>query len=245
MVCGILVLIVGLLLIQTASAAETQSRHGDSNLIGNFRDNVYYVSARPQSYILLALLVATPALSEHETNRPYRNWITDPSKDRFFSVGYTLGSPPVHLAGALALYFSGKAFHNSELAALGSDLTSALIISGGVAMGLKLAIDRTRPDSSRYSFPSGHATMAFTTAGIVAERYGLWPGLAAELTATYVGLSRLQENKHYITDVVAGAVLGSYVAYEVSHRRKLAKSIHLSIAPMNGGARVLLAIHFK
>ncbi|MEK7774360.1 MAG: phosphatase PAP2 family protein [Candidatus Zixiibacteriota bacterium] len=230
---------------QTTSATEAQSRHSDSNLFCNLKDNVYYLSARPQSYILLGLLVATPALSEHETNRPYRSWTTDPNKERFFSAGYTLGSPPVHLAGALALYFSGKAFHKEEFAGLGSELTSALLISGGIAMGLKLATDRTRPDSSRYSFPSGHATMAFTTAGIVVERYGLWPGIAAEIAATYVGLSRLQENKHYITDVVAGAVLGSYVAYEVSHRRKLANSITVSVAPMNSGAGVELAIHFK
>ena len=60
------------------------------------------------------------------------------------------------------------------------------------------------------SFPSGHATVAFAAATIFAKEYRNRPivPVIAYTSATLIGLSRLTENKHWATDVLAGAAVG-------------------------------------
>ncbi|RYZ59050.1 MAG: phosphatase PAP2 family protein [Chitinophagaceae bacterium] len=67
-----------------------------------------------------------------------------------------------------------------------------------------------REDRVGSSFPSGHTTAAFAVATVFAETYKEkpWIPVVAYSTAGLVGLSRLTENKHWLTDVVAGAALG-------------------------------------
>ncbi|MBB1285236.1 phosphatase PAP2 family protein [Flavisolibacter sp. BT320] len=68
----------------------------------------------------------------------------------------------------------------------------------------------SREDRIGSSFPSGHTTAAFAVATVFAEQYKnkSWIPLIAYSAASLVGVSRLSENKHWITDVVAGAALG-------------------------------------
>lgn len=60
------------------------------------------------------------------------------------------------------------------------------------------------------SFPSGHTTAAFAAATVYALEYKNKPliPIISYSAATLIGLSRLTENKHWPTDVLAGAVLG-------------------------------------
>lgn len=68
------------------------------------------------------------------------------------------------------------------------------------------------PDGSKAnnSFPSGHTTVAFAAATVYALEYKSKPivPIFAYTAATLVGISRITENKHWLTDVVAGAALG-------------------------------------
>jgi len=59
----------------------------------------------------------------------------------------------------------------------------------------------------KYSFPSGHSTMAFTSASITASNFNDW-GLYAYSLAILIGLSRFALGVHYLTDVFCGAILG-------------------------------------
>jgi len=113
-----------------------------------------------------------------------------------------------------------------------SDLLRAQAINGILTLSLKGIINRPRPDGAPYSFPSGHTSTSFATAAVIYRHFGWKWGLPAAAAATYVGLSRLQENKHYLSDVIAGAVLGGYVGYKVAGRPSGNKS--LSIVPMAG-----------
>lgn len=74
-----------------------------------------------------------------------------------------------------------------------------------------------RPDSnSRHSFPSGHTATAFMGAELVRQEYGTWYGLAAYTVATAIGVSRIYNDRHWASDVVAGAgfgVLSAKVGY--------------------------------
>lgn len=73
---------------------------------------------------------------------------------------------------------------------------------------LKQAIDKPRPDGSKNnSFPSGHTSAAFSGATFIHERYGFNTAWLAYVVASFVGYSRVNAEKHYWEDVLAGAIL--------------------------------------
>jgi membrane-associated phospholipid phosphatase len=76
--------------------------------------------------------------------------------------------------------------------------------------GIKFAVREPRPvsRSERDSFPSGHSTAAFAFAGYVYEEHGLKWGVPALALASFVGASRINDNRHYLHDVLAGATIG-------------------------------------
>ncbi|HNY90666.1 MAG TPA: phosphatase PAP2 family protein [bacterium] len=77
---------------------------------------------------------------------------------------------------------------------------------------LKLATHRLRPDgSSRDSFPSGHASASACVAAHLQRRYGAAAGLPAAAAALITGASRLQHERHWLSDVLAGALLGGLI----------------------------------
>ncbi len=67
------------------------------------------------------------------------------------------------------------------------------------------------------SFPSGHTTVAFAAATVFAMEYKNHPliSIISYSAATLIGLSRITENKHWITDVLAGAALGYLTGRQV------------------------------
>ena len=75
---------------------------------------------------------------------------------------------------------------------------------------LKYATHEERPDhSSRDSFPSGHATTSFAFASIVAQEHAWYWGSLAYAAAAFSGVSRVNDNRHYLHDVIAGGALGT------------------------------------
>jgi membrane-associated phospholipid phosphatase len=123
-------------------------------------------------------------------------------------AGAVLGGGLVQLGGAVGSYAVGRLTSNAGLEALGSDLIRAQAMSGIITHAIKFSAGRTRPDGSRYSFPSGHTSASFATAAVLAEHFGWKVGLPAYAAAAYVGTSRLSENKHYASDVIFGAAIG-------------------------------------
>lgn len=75
---------------------------------------------------------------------------------------------------------------------------------------LKYTVREKRPNGdNRLSFPSGHTTTAFAFASVVGAEHSIGWGVGAYSLATLVGLSRIDDNKHYLNDVIAGAVIGT------------------------------------
>lgn len=62
------------------------------------------------------------------------------------------------------------------------------------------------------SFPSGHASNAFATAASLGYAYGWWVGVPATAVAVAIGAGRISENRHWLSDVVAGTTLGLFWA---------------------------------
>lgn len=120
---------------------------------------------------------------------------------------------------------------NAKARAVAMDGITASVIAGGlITPGLKYTVGRKRPNASSsvfdiapfsgsYSFPSGHTTQAFAVATVVASHYEQWwiKGLSYSLAAG-VGWSRIHHNKHYASDVVAGAIIGTVIGRTIVRR---------------------------
>jgi len=93
----------------------------------------------------------------------------------------------------------------------------ALVVGTFITGLLKLAFKRRRPDGrwgafdrlvDPHSFPSGHANRAAILAVLTIAYGPLWAGLAVVIWAVVVGLSRVMLGMHYLSDVVAGWIVG-------------------------------------
>lgn len=98
-------------------------------------------------------------------------------------------------------------------------------VSIGLTYLFKLSFNRERPYNtypqidaykvmSSASFPSGHTSLAFSTATALSLQYPKWYIIAPSfLWASSVGYSRINLGVHYPTDVITGAILGAGSAY--------------------------------
>jgi membrane-associated phospholipid phosphatase len=90
-----------------------------------------------------------------------------------------------------------------------------------VTYGLKEAFPEWRPDrSDRKSFPSGHTSSAFAAASTLFNREGPTVGIPALAVASFVGLARVEADKHHWYDVVVGAGIGSAAGFLITRDRK-------------------------
>jgi len=91
----------------------------------------------------------------------------------------------------------------------------------------KYTVKRERPNgSNNLSFPSGHASAAFTGASYLHHRYGFAWGAPMYAIAAVISYQRVNVKDHYWTDVIAGAALGYVSGYLFS-----AKYPNIWVAP--------------
>lgn len=92
------------------------------------------------------------------------------------------------------------------------ELTTSYIVLGAIVNGIKYTVREPRPDgSSNNSFPSGHTATTFMGAELVRIEYGEehpWFAVGAYAIATTVGVLRVYNERHWFTDVFAGAGVG-------------------------------------
>jgi len=100
---------------------------------------------------------------------------------------------------------------------------------------LKRMTHELRPDKSDHrSFPSGHATYAFAGATMLHHEYGKrspWITIGGYGLATLIAADRVRQDRHYLHDVCAGAVIGvasTELSYYVS--KKLFRSNHVGLS---------------
>lgn len=153
-----------------------------------------------------------------------------------FAPGQTIGGDAIQVGGAVAAYSIGRLTHNARAASLGADLIRAQALTQTLTYAIKFAAKRTRPDGSSRSFPSGHAAATFASATVLQSHFGWKAGIPAYAVASYVAASRLQMNRHYLSDVTFGAVLGILSARTVTVGRGDARfAVGPMAAPGGGG----------
>lgn len=141
-----------------------------------------------------------------------------------------------------AMGFKGKhdAWNQTAL------LVKSEILMNVMVFSLKNITHEQRPDGSAYnSFPSGHTAQAFLSAELLRREFGKdYPGVAigGYVVATAVGAMRILNNRHWVSDVVAGAgfgILSVNIAY-LTHQNKWPiwkkKPENLSVMPYYNGS---------
>jgi membrane-associated phospholipid phosphatase len=128
--------------------------------------------------------------------------------DRVLEPGNIIGGFQMQLGSALATYTIGRITHSPRVTAVGADLLRAHIVSQTVTGLVKVSAQRTRPDGTNLSFPSGHTSASFATATVLQRHFGWKVGVPAMGLATYVAAARIHEKRHFLSDVAFGAAIG-------------------------------------
>jgi hypothetical protein len=167
---------------------------------------------------------------------------------------YLQYSPALAVYGLNALGIKGK--NNFRDRAIIYGLST--VISSAIVIPLKNITKVQRPDGSGFnSFPSGHTTTAFAAAEFMRQEYkevSPWYGITGYAAATATAVLRLYNNKHWVSDVVAGAgfgILSTKLAYWIypSLKRKFFKDKPMNTMVMpfyqNGGGGLALIYNFR
>ena len=175
--------------------------------------------------ILGSLFLADKSINEQgiESRSPTTNSVSS-ATEPFGSTG--------GFAVAASLIAAGLVFHSPGTRDTGRDALEAAVIAGLFDAAVKKISGRERPvnsngetvfepGSSNVSFASGHTTVAFAVASVIAARSPGWiiPGLAYT-AAALVGFDRINSQAHFASDVFAGAVLGTVTGRWLVHRHE-------------------------
>ena len=167
-------------------------------------------------------------------------------------AGEQLGKPYIIVPMALALYGAGRLDHRHQRFRDATyDIAQLTVVAAAYTTVLKYATQRKRPDGSdKLAFPSGHTSNAFAWATIGAHYYGWKVAVPGYAVAGLVGVSRMEKNAHYLSDVLAGAGLGYLSARAVIRKdsEPTGPGTHVSLAPARdargGGAGLAVTLTF-
>ena len=192
---------------------------------------------------------------------------------RTAATGFRLIGDPGSIAVAAALYVIGRKSDNAHVEDIGLHATESILAATVVAGGIKVVAGRARPEvdvnnprdfqlfrglkgSAFQSFPSGHTTSAFAFAATVSSELARWQpgtrwtvGPVMYTGAALVGASRIYNNKHWASDVLAGAAIGTFVGtkvvrYQHSHPGNWLdkKFLTVGVSKSNAGISPILSV---
>jgi hypothetical protein len=205
---------------QKAEAKEppTPAHTGIHTLLGDLVEDIKHLPAMENVY--LAAIGGGLAAAAHPADRTLNARLIShyDAVNTAFAPGKYLGDTPEQVAASLGTYAFGRIFDKPKVAHLGMDLVQAQILTELLVEPIKFATRRERPDgSNRQSFPSGHAAITFATATVIERHLGWRKSLLGYAIASYVAASRLHDNRHYLSDVIFGAAVGSIAGRTVVH----------------------------
>ena len=177
--------------------------------------------------------LAALSLADKPINTAIQNMRT-PTTDDIADVLQYFGSPVVFVPATLVPILVGLISHNENLTMSGVRIGSSLLLAGATAGVLKYTVGRWRPNesSTQYKFspvstshdswPSGHTTMAFALASSASyEIHRTWATVGLYTLAAGTGWARMNNDKHWLTDVGGGVLIGITSAKFVDRQWKV------------------------
>ena len=217
---------------------ETPPHTGIRALLDGLRLDLTRIPSRKNAYIALgggALALAAHPLDQ-EFNAHLRSHYT--LVNDIYAPAKYYGDTPEQIALSLGTYAYGRIFDQPKVSHLGMDLLRAQAITEILVEPIKFATQRTRPDgSNNQSFPSGHAAITFAGATVLERHLGWKKSALAYVVAAYVASSRMHDNRHYLSDVVFGAAVGTIAGRVVTEHGR--ETWTLVPAAVPGGAVIL------
>lgn len=175
---------------------------------GNTRSHPYYNWKRDLTFAGVPIFLASFIIKDQK--RAFRSARFHYEKSFKSEIdNYSQFFPYAAIVGMKAFGYQGRSsWDRFVVSSLAANAVMALAINA-----TKYSVKEMRPDnSSKNSFPSGHTATAFTAATILHKEYGLtrspWFSVAGYGVATATGVMRVLNNRHWISDVIAGAGLG-------------------------------------
>jgi membrane-associated phospholipid phosphatase len=219
-------------------------RSGLRDLPRDLARNTRQLFSRPN--FLPLMIGAGASAAAHPADTHLREYFDRPRLGRAGDVfGAKLGSGGVVAAAVGSVWVASRIHHSDDFARFGDDLTQASLLNGLLTFGLKQSINRNRPSGGHYSFPSGHTSSAFAVASVVDHHYGWKASVAAYTAATFIGASRIDSRKHYLSDVVAGATVGYIVGRTVTRSGSGSPAIHWSPIVSSSSETVGIALSWN
>ena len=187
--------------------------------------------------------IGTVAVFDEDIERAIRRARNNTMTSIFDNVQPLGNEYAIGIVGTFYIY--GEFFKDPRAKTTALDAISATAIASGIVTNsFKYVIGRGRPTDGRGaynfrpfsgqdSFSSGHTTEAFALASVISEHYdSLWVQVPAYGLASAVGYARLNNNRHWPSDVLAGAAIGTFVGKTVVHFNQ--KHRQVSIQPLVG-----------
>lgn len=164
-------------------------------------------------FAVIALFCACiSARAQFSVDKNFRSFVQDDLRKGapFYDIGSVSRFVPSTMHMGLGI-IGVPAKHAFVDRAIEETIAFSVTISTGYL--LKYSLARMRPDGSdNKSFPSGHTLIAFTGAELTRLDYGWAWGGGAYAVALFTGGERLWGDKHWLTDVLAGAGIGILAA---------------------------------
>jgi len=227
---------------------------------GFFTDVKEYVTAPVRwdstDWMYFGGTIAAIAAAHHYDDQVRRHFTIGPYAGNLTSSStHDLQDAAPTVAAVAGTWLYSGLVRNSNGQRETGEMLEAGVLATAATYAMKFAVRREGPqdtaDSSKFgggsnTFPSYHATLAFSVGTVLAEsgnddvrwiRRLLGYGLGA-----VTSYERLKHNAHWLSDTVAGAALGISTAHFVMNRHGTSQagaSAHINVIPLNGGGAML------
>jgi hypothetical protein len=218
---------------------ETPPHTGIRALLDGLRLDITHIPSLPNMYIVAGggALAAAAHPFDQDFNAHLRSHYT--LVNDIYAPAKYYGDTPEQIALSLGTYAYGRIFDQPKVSHLGMDLLRAQAITEMLVEPIKYATQRTRPDvSNNLSFPSGHAAITFAGATVLERHLGWKKAALGYVIAAYVASSRMHDNRHYLSDVVFGAAIGTVAGRAVTEHGRETWTLVPTAVP--GGAALLV-----
>lgn len=177
-----------------------------------------------RALLFLSVLVASLAASQVEQTQEKRDIAATSTHSislrKFGDVAQFLPAASFAYAIFLRDFVGARQQAVGFLAVVASTYAIKYTLHYSAPLSPKIQSLSKRPDGENFEgFPSGHTASAFAAVGFLQKRYGLCLGLPALAIASVVGISRIHAQRHTITQVICGGMLGFFLSFILASRR--------------------------